>query len=360
MSDIAKGILSGGWSLVAGWIVPTAINVFVFAFFVLPSLNGFSVAGELARADTAERSLVALAASVVIGLTLSTLQSPLYRVLEGYFLWPPRLARKSRKRCLDAKQLLADRLKLIRLSTLRTLGHLAEPVDKTQLAELEADAKVTRFAQRDLARTTVQRALLRERLRRFPVDDAQVAPTRLGNAIRRLEEYAYQRYRLDSQALWYELTAAAPKRLSNQVDAARAGVDFFVCLLYGNLLVAVVALASLGARHARGQVLLVAAAVLIVASMLWYRLAVATTDDWALAVRALVNVGRKPLAEALGLQLPDALSREREMWTRYSRFVRQPYDPDRPTKLDEFPTKAEAAGQGELSVHTKPDADRSG
>ena len=75
------------------------------------------------------------------------------------------------------------------------------------------------------------------------------APTRLGNAIRRLEEYGHNRYRLDSQALWYELTAAAPKQLSQQVDTARAGVDFFVCLLYGQLLAAATALASLVNGH---------------------------------------------------------------------------------------------------------------
>jgi hypothetical protein len=349
VSDIAKGILSGGWALVAGWILPTAINVLIIGFFVLPSLRWLSLVNELERASTADRSLAALGASVVIGLTLSALQSPLYRVLEGYLLWPPWVARKNRARWVGAKHLLSNRLDLIRLCTLRTQGRLTELEDKTRLAELKADAKVMRFARRDLARTTVQRALLRERLRRFPVDDAQLAPTRLGNAIRRLEEYGYQRYRLDSQALWYELTAAAPKRLSQQVDAARAGVDFFVCLLYGNLLVAVVALASLSAHLARRPTLLVTAAVLIVASMLWYRLAVATTDDWALAVRALVNVGRKPLAKALGLHLPNELGQEREMWSTYSRFVRQPYNTNLAAKIHGSPIIAQGRRSGETS-----------
>jgi hypothetical protein len=172
-------------------------------------------------------------------------------------------------------------------------------------------------------------------LRRYPVDDAQLAPTRLGNAIRRHEEYGHQRYLLDSQALWYELTAAAPKQLSQQVDAARAGVDFFVALLYGNVVVALTALISLSIYHQRSSALLLTVAIMIVFSLLWYQLAVITTDDWALAVRALVDVGRKPLATALGLYLPKELDKEREMWRRYSRFVRRPYS-DRPADLDEF------------------------
>ena len=173
-----------------------------------------------------------------------------------------------------------------------------------------------------------------------------MAPTRLGNAIRRHEEYGYQRYLLDSQALWYELTGSAPKQLTQQVDAARAGVDFFICLLYGNLLVALIALVTLSANDAHHLTLLVTAAILITASFLWYRLAVVTTDDWALAVRALVDVGREPLAAAVGLDIPKELSEEREMWRRYGRFVKRPYDANRPPNLDEFRSgESKAANQ---------------
>lgn len=204
---------------------------------------------------------------------------------------------------------------------------------------------MSKFAKRDQARTTVQRSLLMERLRRYPVDDAQVAPTRLGNAIRRFEEYGYNRYRLDSQALWYELTSAASKQLSRQIETARAGVDFFVCLLYGQLLVAAVALASLAAPRPHYSTLLVTAAVLIVLTPAWYRLAWVTTDDWALAVRALVDLGRKPLAEGLGLRLPGELDQERQMWRLYCRMVRQPYDAERAAALDKFRSPGENGEQ---------------
>jgi hypothetical protein len=348
VNDIAKGILAGGWSLIAGWILPTAINVLIFGFLILPSLHGVSVFGDLSQASVGERSLAILGAAVVIGLILSALQTPLYRVQEGYLFWPPQLARRSRRRQLEAKNVLAARLDIIRLRTAQARNRSLGPEDKTRLQELEENPRLKRFTQRDKDLTTVQGALLRERLRRYPVDDSQVAPTRLGNAIRRLEEYGYQRYRLDSQALWYELTATAPKQLREQVDLARAGVDFFICLLYGNLFVAVIALVSLGTQHPDYLTLSVTAAVLIILTPLWYRLAVVTTDDWALATRALVDVGRKALAEALALQLPKELSREREMWGRYCRFVRQPYTDPRSVKLDEFRATDQVSPQGAL------------
>jgi hypothetical protein len=331
VNDIAKGILAGGWSLVAGWILPTAVNTLVFGFLVLPSLRGVPVIGSLGQAKAPSQTFAVLATAVVAGLVFSALQTPLYRLLEGYVLWPPAIAAKRRDHFVRIKGLMQRRLDAIYFRNLDN----PTPEDKQQLAELEADPKVSRFLNRRKSLTAVQQSLLAERLR-YPVADEQVAPTRLGNAIRRLEEYAYDRYRLDSQALWYQLTAAAPKPLRQQINSARAGVDFFVCLLYGQLLVAMASLASLSAPHPHDVTLVVTAAVLIILAPVWYRLAWTTTDDWALAVRALVDLGRKPLAESLGLRLPGELHRERDMWTRYSQMVLWPYDADRAACLDEF------------------------
>jgi hypothetical protein len=358
MNDIAKGILAGGWSLLVGWILPTAINALVFGLFVLPSLHGVPIISSLSHSGAQERSLAILGVAVVGGLVLNALQVPLYRALEGY-LWPAGIARKNRDRQLAAKHLLQDRIDAIRLRALNDKSQLESPEDKQRLAELSADPKVNKFAKRDQARTAVQRSLLRERLRRFPVDDDQVAPTRLGNAIRRLEEYGYNRYRLDSQALWYELTAAASKQLSHQMDTARAGVDFYVCLLYGQLLVAAMALVSLAAPHPHQTTLVVTAGILIALTPFWYRLAWLTTDDWAYTVRALVDLGRKPLAEGLGLSLPDTIDEERKMWRQYSRMVRQPYGAERAKALDEFRSKIQSIEQhrSEDIKNTAPDTD---
>ncbi len=69
---------------------------------------------------------------------------------------------------------------------------------------------VNRYLTVDIRRGDAWFALLNEQLHRYPLDDRQVIPTRLGNAIRQFEEYGYDRYRLDSQVLWHELNAAVP------------------------------------------------------------------------------------------------------------------------------------------------------
>ncbi|MGW4393450.1 hypothetical protein [Streptomyces sp. NPDC004685] len=166
-----------------------------------------------------------------------------------------------------------------------------------------------------------------DKVSRYPADDGQIAPSRLGNAIRRFETYGYDRYCLDTQVLWSELTSAAPETASKQVHTARTNVDFFVALLYGHGVMAATAFASLAAAHANRPVLVVTGLALIALIPLWYRAAVAATDEWASAARALVNLGRKPLADGLGLLLPKRLDDERTLWKLVTRMSNRPYAP---------------------------------
>ncbi|MEV7888534.1 hypothetical protein ACWD3I_44440 [Streptomyces sp. NPDC002817] len=335
MGDIAKGALVGAWTLVVGWILPAAVNLSVFFLAVAPSLRTTTPLSQIWPTTSANVALLLLSSSVVLGLVLNALQNPLYRVLEGYLLWPARLYERACARRRQHKWDLQDRLRLLRLQRrLQSSNHL--PVlAQADLTRLRHHPRIMRAAQRDRRRTAAQRALLREELRRYPVDDAQIAPTRLGNGIRRFEEYGYDRFRLDTQILWNELTGSAPEQVRRQVDVARASVDFFVALLAGHAVVfaaAVVTVSSTGGRVAALTGTAIALGCLI---PVWYRSAVAATDEWTAAVRALVNLGRKPLAEGLGLVLPEELEEERAMWALVSKLSRVPYR-DGATALDPY------------------------
>ncbi len=303
MGDIAKGVLGGAWTLVVGWVLPAALNVGVLAFAVVPALRDVEVVRRAwPGVPVGGGPLALLLVSVMVGLVLSALQNPLYRVLEGYFLWPGRVYAWGCARNRRTKSALEARLSLVR-----------------QDARLSA----------------VQRGVLRERLARYPVDEAQVAPTRLGNAIRRFEEYGWDRFRLDTQVFWNELTATAPVAAVRQVGMARAHVDFFVALSYGHVAVAAAAVAVVCAGESSRLVPGVTAVVLSGLVPVWYRAAVAATDEWSAAVRALVNVGRMPLARSLGLVLPAELAEERAMWGLAGKLSRLAYQ-DRAAALDRF------------------------
>ncbi|SOE33774.1 hypothetical protein [Streptomyces sp. OK228] len=289
MGDIAKGVLGGGWALVVGWILPAALNLAVFFLTVAPSLRRTAAIERVWPGSASQTALLLLCAAVLFGIVLNALQTPLYRILEGYLLWPRSAYDRGCRRQRARKERIA--------------GLITRPE----------------------GRTPVQRALLNEQMARYPADDDQTAPTRLGNAIRRFEEYGHNRFRLDTQVLWNELSAAAPEQARRQAETARTSVDFFVALLYGHGVVAVLAFLALASAGAERPLLIVTAIALCALIPLWYRSAVYATDEWAAAVRAMVNLGRKPLADALGLVLPKQLADERTMWQLVTRMSRRPY-----------------------------------
>ncbi|MFF9158241.1 hypothetical protein ACF1AB_39120 [Streptomyces sp. NPDC014846] len=348
MGDIARSALAGAWTVVVGWILPTALNVSVFVLAVWPSLKGTAWGAKLWSGNVPPLAVGVLAVSVLLGLAFSALQNPLYRVLEGYALWPSALAAKGCARRQQAKQDLQDRIELLRLER--------QPEDQltldanARLNGLRANRRIARAARRDRRRTAAQRAMLRERLARYPIDDAQLAPTRLGNAIRRFEEYGHNRFRLDTQVLWNELTGSAPEQVRRQVDLARANVDFFVALLVGHGALALCAAVALAGPRPDVPLLLTAIAVPGFLIPVWYRAAVSATDEWYAAVRALVNIGRKALAESLGLLLPGDLTAEREIWALASKVSRLPHH-ERAAGLDPFraqPPRRSSPGAEEL------------
>lgn len=323
MGDIAKGALTGAWSLLVGWVLPTAINLAVLTTVLLPSLRRVPPFGRAADLVEGRGALAFLTASLMVGLVLNALQNLLYRILEGYLLWPSFAYEYGCRRHQALRRCLSDRLLLMRLER-RAADSSLSPINRADLALLRHSPHLVRHRRLDRRSTVTRRALLQERLARYPVGDGHIAPTRLGNAIRRFEVYAYDRYQLDSQLLWNELTATAPEQARRQVDTARTSVDFFVCLLYGHialLLAAAVPLTS----SAGTSVVAAVAVVLCVLIPVWYRCAVSATDEWAAAVRALVNVGRHPLAASLGLDIPKELASERMMWSLVSRLPRIPY-----------------------------------
>jgi hypothetical protein len=303
VTEIAKGVLGGSWTLLLGWILPSSLGLSLFGFMVLPSLTNLDPLADISNSSASNQALVLLIASVILGLTLASLATPLYRVLEGYFLWPSSWAAK------------------------RSAKHVA--IQSTAKAQVTA----ARGAQ---GRLDLRGSLALERFRRYPDDAAQVAPTRLGNAIRRFEYYSYNRYQLSSQLMWNQIRGSASESMVKDVDEARAGVDFFVCLLYVSSAASMSALLALLSEERRVGTLILAFVVGAAVAVACYPLAVIATDAWASAVKAMVDMGRLPLAKGLGLRMPETLAQEREMWQQVGWFLGYAFHAEGVANLDPY------------------------
>jgi hypothetical protein len=297
--DILRGAVGATSNYVFGWVIPLAFATVVFVFLVLQPA-GVQLSDSILSGDAA-LALVAFGIGTLAGgLILSALATPMYRILEGHS-WPRPLREVGLRRQRTRKSRL-----------------------ETQMRESTTD---------------LERALVAERLDRFPIDDGHLAPTSFGNAMRAFETFGVDRYRLDSQGLWIELTTAAPEYLRGELGRARAAVDFFVAEVFLATVFAGASVAVWLTDPLGSPVPLVAAIAAAALVPVFYRGAIASTTYWASAVRALVNLGRVPLAEHLGLRMPDTLADERLMWERVAALNYYPFEESWVTLLDEFRLK---------------------
>jgi hypothetical protein len=292
MSDLIKG-LSGGWPFLLSWVFPGAIFWSVFALTILPFAPANSIFDDIAATSAANQALVLSGISLFTGVLLSAMSTVLYRILEGYYipggrLWHVLLDRQIKKR--------------------------------RRLQELIS-------GQRGSGATTsrVRIGLRMEQLHRFPADENQFGPTRFANALRAVETYGWDRYRLDSQTFWSELLGVAPESLRTEEETARTPINFSVSMMFLSAGMVVLTALTIAANRA-SPALVTVALVSLVAVPVWYQLAVISTRYLGSVVQAMVNLGRVELAKSMGLTIPPKLEDEREMWKRLFWFVYEPFD----------------------------------
>lgn len=297
MTDILRGLTGAGWSFLVAWVLPSVVTVVLFGWAIYPAVDDLPVLDQVAGMEATQQLVVAGFVALILAVVLSQSQVLLYRLLEGYVLWPAKI-------------------RDIRIEKWR--------VKRAQLA------------QRIEQETGLKRSLSVELLGQLPERDDQIAPTKLGNAIRAFETYGQNRYHLDSQILWSELITKVPDRLASEYASARAGVDFFISTLYLSLGYGIVGVAT---GILSGQVRWAALGTglgAIALTPIWWYLAVKSVGYWHSATRAVVNLGRKPLAEALGFELPGTHEAEQRMWERVVWFINYPNRDDLGTELDAY------------------------
>jgi hypothetical protein len=276
----------GAASLLVYWVIPVTIYLSCSVAIVLLLAPQAWPVVLFENLEWQDRLLTVAVIGLVIGSGLAAFQTLLYRSLSGYYL-PARLRVR-----LIARQ---RRLRLrIREALLRTAG--------------------------------IERPILLEHFKRFPVDEATVAPTRLANAIRAMERYGWEQFQLDSSSFYEELSAVCPEGIRNRPNSTKASVDMFVALTSFSIILSV-AVTGIAVASNQSSLAILPITCLSLA-LLFYRLAVLQCDKWRSAMQAMINLGRKPLAEALGYTLPPEPKAEREFWRTVSIFLKYPYHED--------------------------------
>jgi hypothetical protein len=279
LSEILKSL----WTKIYAWAFPSALTFGAYFIFVYPKST---LAHQwLDGATEAQKVSIFVAVTAATAFILNAFSAPLYRILEGYLLWPSCLQNLREERQLRRKRQLESSL----------------PKDGWR------------------------RGLGLEKLALYPKNDTQIVPTRFGNAIRSFETYGKTRFNLDTQTLWYELYSVVPKYLQTEYTDARSTVDFFVAFIYLSFALGIATL-LIAVDEKFDPSLLIIGVVSLVVAVACHWLAVRATREWSYTVQALVNIGREKLADGLGLELPNSIEKEKEMWglvTKYTYYAEE-------------------------------------
>lgn len=285
---------SGLRGLVVGWVLPTLLWLSVALAFLTLALPDADLSRVVLAASWTERTVWLAGIAITASVLLSSIQTPLYRLLEGYTL-PERLRDRLIERHRARRQTLKQRY--------------------------------------DSSTVPAERNALLDQLLQYPVNDGDYLPTRFGNIIKTAETYGWDRYRLDLVGLWYQIIASVGSDLREDTAKARTVVDFQVCCLYLSAAAGLsLAVTFVVVGRPWFEILLIGA-VTVGLFTVFYLAALAAAKEWGKSLVAVTDFCRVPLAKNLNLRLPPQLEDERELWRSVGQLVKYPYKPARSQSL---------------------------
>jgi hypothetical protein len=286
MTDLLKSVTGGIARFALSWVLPCAVGVGLFWAVCVPPLadqRAWSLVTGLngsASRGVGEAVGVAAFASFGIAVLLAYSSQLIYRVLEGYHL----------PRVLDRYWTGRQRRRYLRNVAV-----------KRRLDSCKGGRQSKRYG------------LAMEQLGLYPESPERIMPTRLGNALRSLEGYGADRFGLDSQQFWYELVGTADEAVRRESEEARSQVDVFVAAISVAAFLAIACVAVCLQIGIRGAPLALGLASLAFLPIAYWQ-ALRNMKEWTNSVRAMVNLGRRKVAEGIGLEMPWKLDHERDMW----------------------------------------------
>jgi hypothetical protein len=240
--------------------------------------------------------LLAIAAS---GIVVQLLSASVLRLLEGY--WPPWFSRLRRR--------LSGRLRRRAKAEDRAYQELAAQIYGDGTA---TDEQLAAFAR------------LERRQRRRPSDPDRFMPTKVGNILRAAEMRPFDKYGLDSVALWPHLWLLLPDTSRRELASARAGLDRAVAgAVWGLLFWAFAPWTALAVP--------VGAAVATAAVIVWVPSRAQAFGD---LVDAAFDLHRTTLYTQLRWPLPSNPKEERELGQQLTAYVWRGSDEATPTFCD--------------------------
>lgn len=229
----------------------------------------------------------------VVGVVLLAMNTPLFRMLEGYW-WPLNRdwARQGYRSKFESK-----------LASARALAERWEREgDDFPRADIDAYMELQQW-----------------RTQRMPSRVEDVLATRFGNAIRAFEVYPRDMYGADGPTVWWRLLAVVPREFLDRVFDAKSEVDFLINLSFFGCVTSLIALldGSLPLKWA-GFLWIIGGIAVGRGAYLW---ATSSVEEWGALVKSAFDCYLGDLATRLGYEVPVSDAERRRFWTAFSQAV---------------------------------------
>lgn len=262
-----------------------------------------------------ESGLLLALITVILGFTLTSLNTFIYKVFEGYILiW---------------------RLPFLRTSEIkrsRRLKKIQQSIAK-KVKRLEQGGLSRRVERRIEDLRSTEKALLARYDLQFPPTEEEILPTKFGNILKAAETYPISRYRIDAVPMWPRLIQVMPLSYYAKVDEVSNQVSFLMNCTILTVSYAVMTL-SLSTYYLFQQILspVSSSSVEILAylglfvlatiiSIVFLRASELVVLEYGYLIRSSFDLFRRQLLRQLDIDPPLNLEEEQTMWERLSYFI---------------------------------------
>ena len=260
-----------------------------------------------------ESGLLLVLLTVILGFTLTSLNTFIYKVFEGYVLiWR------------------IQSLKISELKRARNMRDIRNRITK----------KVERLKRQDTRRAEQKRselratydALLAHYDLSFPPSEDEILPTKFGNIIKAAETYPMSRYRIDSVPVWPRLIHAMPDSYYTKVDDINNQLSFLmnctVLAFFYSLIALCVSLYFVITSLITANTVSIEAWVYfglfigaLGISIIFLRASELVVTDYGLLIRSSFDLFRRELLRRFELAPPLTLAAEQNLWEDVCAFM---------------------------------------
>jgi hypothetical protein len=163
----------------------------------------------------------------------------------------------------------------------------------------------------------------------FPNSSDDILPTRLGNTLIAAERYSFDRHGADPIVLWPRLYHLLPREFVDDVEDARAALEFLLVISLWFVIAGTGSLTLLTVTHAAFGLAVLVLALSALGAYAFYLSGIRAATEYAEQMRSGVELYRLQLLEWMKIKKPRNLAEELESWDRLlDMVVNNATDPD--------------------------------